>query len=166
MDRDRPSGQDASFTRGLVHLMLAMGATYTRVSRELGLTAQQAELLCVAQGSASVGEIARVMSCDRSNVSRLLDRLDGRGLVARRDAESDGRIRVVELSEDGRHLVERFTAMLGAEVNRLLAEVPKRERRDLGVRLNQIASVLDAANAPAERPPRAAPNLDAALEVF
>lgn len=157
------SPHDVSFTRGLVHLMLAMSATYTRVSRELGLTAQQAELLCVAQGRASVGDLARVMSCDRSNVSRLLDRLGRRGLVARRDAEADGRMRMVELSDEGRELLDRFTATLGAEVDRLLGDLPSEERRELGVSLNRIASVLSASNAPPERP---APSLDAALRVF
>ena len=157
--------EDVSLTRGLVHLMLAMSATYTRVSRELGLTAQQAELLCVAQRRASIGEIADVMACDRSNVSRLLDRIARRGLVARRDAESDGRLTVVELSEDGQELVDRFTGRLGSEVRSLLADWPAAEQRELGRELNRIATVLDAANAP-RRTERPAPTVDSALEAF
>ena len=165
MNQRARSPHDVSLTRGLVHLMLAMNATYTRVSRELGLTAQQAELLCLAQRRASVGELAHIMSCDRSNVSRLLDRVARRGLVARRDAEGDGRMRVVELSDDGQELVDRFTAMLGSEIQRLLGDWPEDEQRELALQLNRIANTLDASNAPApERRP--APSLDSALEAF
>jgi DNA-binding MarR family transcriptional regulator len=156
---------EVSLTRGLVHVMLAMSATYTRVSRELGLTAQQAELLCVAQRGASVGEIAQVMSCDRSNVSRLLDRIARRGLVARRDTESDGRVRVVELSEEGQGLVDRFTAMLGSEIRSLLADWPAAEQRELGQKLNRMATVLDEANVPSP-PRRPAPTVESALGAF
>ena len=166
MAKQAASRDDVSITRGLVHLMLAMAATYTRVSRELGMTAQQAELLCVAQRNASVGEIAQVMSCDRSNVSRLVDRIASRGLVTREDTESDGRMRVVRLSDDGRELVDRFTTMLGAEIKRLLAEWPEKEQAELALKLNRIANTLDEANLRDERPQRPAPTLDSALAAF
>ena len=77
---------------GLVRLMLLMEALYSRQSRKAGLTAQQAQLLCTAaRRKAGLGEIAEALHCDRSNVSRLLDRVTHRGLAHRAPDSRDGR---------------------------------------------------------------------------
>jgi DNA-binding MarR family transcriptional regulator len=110
---------------GLVRLMLAMEALYTRESRKAGLTSQQAQLLCTAaRRQAALGEIADVLRCDRSNVSRLLDRISARGLAYRRHADRDGRVAVVELTDDGKALVDRFEKNLEARLAALVAGWP------------------------------------------
>lgn len=109
--------------------MLSMEALYTRESRKAGLTSQQAQLLCTAaRRQASLGEIADVLRCDRSNVSRLLDRLAPRGLAYRGSADRDGRVAVVRLTDDGQALVERFEKNLEARLSRLVADWPANER--------------------------------------
>lgn len=110
---------------GLVRLMLAMEALYTRESRKAGLTSQQAQLLCTAaRRQAALGEIADVLRCDRSNVSRLLDRVTTRGLAYRGHADRDGRVAVVKLTDEGRALVDRFESNLEARLSALVAGRP------------------------------------------
>jgi DNA-binding MarR family transcriptional regulator len=115
---------------GLVRLMLSMEALYTRQSRKAGLTAQQARLLCsAARRRAGLGEIAEALHCDRSNVSRLLDRVTQRGLAYRAPDSRDGRVSVLQLSPDGQALVTSFEADLAARLGRLIADWPARKRQ-------------------------------------
>jgi DNA-binding MarR family transcriptional regulator len=114
---------------GLVRLMLSMEALYSRQSRKAGLTAQQARLLCTAaRRKSGLGEIAEVLHCDRSNVSRLLDRVTDRGLAYRAPDSQDGRVSVLQLSLDGQAIVNRFEADLAARLGRLTADWPARKR--------------------------------------
>ena len=76
-----------SVPQALGRLRVAMDETYVQASRELGLTAQQAELLCAAMRPGAIGDLARVLRCDRSNVSRLVDRAAKRGLLERGRSE-------------------------------------------------------------------------------
>ena len=115
---------------GLVRLMLSMEALYNRQSRKAGLSAQQAQLLCTAaRRQAGLGEIAEVLHCDRSNVSKLLDRVTQRGLAYRAPDSRDGRVSVLQLSPDGQAVVNSFEADLAARLGRLTADWPARKRQ-------------------------------------
>jgi DNA-binding MarR family transcriptional regulator len=136
-----PDPADAVASR-LVRLMLSMEALYTRQSRKAGLTAQQARLLCsAARRRAGLGEIADALHCDRSNVSRLLDRVTRRGLAYRAPDSRDGRVSVLELSPDGQALVSSFEADLAARLGRLIADWPAEKRQAAAATL---AALIDA----------------------
>jgi DNA-binding MarR family transcriptional regulator len=142
-----PRGVDATdpVPQALGRLRVALEDAYTRASRELGLTPQQAELLCAAMNPVAVGELARSLRCDRSNVSRLVDRGELRGLLARRGAEEDGRFTLIELTPEGERLARQFLAALEKQTEGLRAAWPdERKRLTAGV-LNEIADGLDAA---------------------
>ena len=127
---------------GLVRLMLLMEALYSRQSRKAGLTAQQAQLLCTAaRRKAGLGEIAEVLHCDRSNVSRLLDRVTRRGLAHRASDARDGRVSVLELSPDGQAIVNSFEAGLAARLGRLIADWPDRKRQAAA---SAVTALIDA----------------------
>ena len=67
--------EPVSVPQALGRLRVALEDAYTRASRELVLTPQQAELLCAARSSSAVGDLAAALRCDRSNVTRLVDRI-------------------------------------------------------------------------------------------
>jgi DNA-binding MarR family transcriptional regulator len=48
-----------------------------------------------------MGELAGRLGCDSSNVTGLTDRLEDRGLVERRPAPGDRRVKVLALTDDG-----------------------------------------------------------------
>ena len=124
-----PPASPSDVASGLVRLMLSMEALYTRESRKAGLTSQQAQLLCTAaRRQASLGEIADVLRCDRSNVSRLLDRLGPRGLAYRGSADRDGRVAVIRLTDEGQAVVRRFEANLEVRLRGLVADWPAKQR--------------------------------------
>jgi DNA-binding MarR family transcriptional regulator len=134
-----PTNQVAS---GLVRLMLSMEALYNRQSRKAGLTAQQAQLLCTAaRRKAGLGEIAEVLHCDRSNVSRLLDRVTHRGLAYRAPDSRDGRVSVLQLSPDGQAVVNSFEADLADRLGHLIAAWPARKRQAAA---DTLTALIDA----------------------
>ncbi len=107
--------------QALGRLRVALEDAFLQTSRTLGLTAQQAELLCAAMAPAAVGELAQALRCDRSNVSHLVDRAAARGLVNRRIGDEDGRVTVVTLTAEGERLAQRFIAELEAQTRPLRA---------------------------------------------
>jgi DNA-binding MarR family transcriptional regulator len=142
--RDK-SGSE-SIGQGLVRLMVAVDDAYTQASRELGLTSQQAQLLCAAMEPAAVGDIAHELHCDRSNVSRLVERAASRGLVARRrGVDPDGRVTVVELTAEGQHCVERFITALEARIEPLFADWSPTRRKSAIRLLDALAGTLERA---------------------
>lgn len=152
MSDSTPTGGPRHISRGLVRLMMVMEDAYTQVSRDVGLTAQQAQLLCVAQRTAPVRDIAAALGCDRSNVTRLVDRVAGRGFVYRRDDETDGRVKLVELSPEGQQLVQRFSDDLGARLQTLLADWPQERQEAALDTLHALADALESS--PPARTPR------------
>jgi DNA-binding MarR family transcriptional regulator len=151
MNEQAPFAAPTTVPRALGRLRVALEDAYLRASRDLRLSAQQAELLCAALRPGTVGDIARVLRCDRSNVTRLVDRASKRGLIRRRGDDVDGRVTMIELSPKGRRLAERFIASLEAQLEPLLATWPEERRRTTIDALNEISETLDDASR--KRPP-------------
>ena len=79
-----------------------------------GLTAPQANALwrALPGESVSVGTLAERCHMDPSNLAGPLDGLEARGLVERRPAVHDRRVRTIALTEDGVGLREQLMACL------------------------------------------------------
>ena len=130
--------------RALGRLRVALDDAFQRASRELGLTAQQAEFLCAALRPTAVGDLAHALRCDRSNVSRLVDRASTRGLVKRGEDEADGRVTIVKLTAEGERLARSFIAALEAQTEALRASWSGPREQTAVELLNEIADALDA----------------------
>lgn len=139
--------------QALGRLRVALDDTYTQAGQELGLTAQQAELLCAAMRPTAVGDLARVLRCDRSNVSRLVDRAARRGLVSRQSVASDGRVSLIELTPEGERLAKEFIHKLESRLAPLLARWSKPHQRAAITTLGDIADTLQDLGDRAPPPP-------------
>lgn len=144
MNEAAPSPAPSTVPRALGRLRVALEDAYLRASRELGLTPQQAELLCAAMRPSATGDLAKVLRCDQSNVTRLVDRASKHGLVRRRAYEPDGRITVIELSPKGRRLAERFITTLELQLAELVAQWPASRQHATVKTLDEISDALDA----------------------
>ena len=56
----------------------------------------------------AMSELAGALRCDNSNVTGIADRLEARGLVERRAAEHDRRVKMLHLTRQGAELRERL----------------------------------------------------------
>lgn len=105
----------------LMEFMGAYGAAMHQAADEVGLTMPQSMLLqhLDSETGMPMSEIARSLRCDTSNATGLVDRLESRGLVARRSAPADRRVREVVLTPEGRVARDRL-ARLSRDDNPLL----------------------------------------------
>lgn len=132
-----------SVPRALGHLRVALDDAYSRVSRELDLTPAQAELLCAALRPASVGALAHLLRCDRTNITRLVDRTVERGWVERRSHDTDRRQSLIALTTHGEQLARRFIDRLEAQLSAMLVNWSEDRQHTASELLNEIADELD-----------------------
>jgi DNA-binding MarR family transcriptional regulator len=78
-------------------------------------------------------ELAAALACDNSNVTGIIDRLEARGLVARRPFEQDRRVKHVVLTSDGVRIRDRLLAHVGRPPEGFgrLSEGEQQQLRDL-----------------------------------
>jgi DNA-binding MarR family transcriptional regulator len=79
---------------------------------KLGLTAPQATALRELTGPMTSGELAERMSCEPSNVTYIVDKLEKLRLIERRPHPTDRRARQLVLTPDGTELRDRLLALL------------------------------------------------------
>lgn len=73
------------------------------VAEEMSLSPAQLDVLrqLQAAGPTSMSRLAEVLHCEASNLTGLVDKLEGRDLVERRADPEDRRVRVLSLTEAG-----------------------------------------------------------------
>jgi DNA-binding MarR family transcriptional regulator len=113
--------------------MMQLLRTAERVERALDRALEAIDLspaklavlggLTRAGGRLSLGDLAHHRSCVKSNITKLVDRLEADGLVARRDDPADRRGVLAEITSEGRRLQ--------AEGERLIEEVERSLTREL-----------------------------------
>lgn len=111
----------------LVQFSFTQRANLPALAAELELSPAQCHLLNLIEPGRPIpmGQLAGALSCDASNVTGLVDRLESRGLIQRRPSEADRRVKVLSLTPLGARLrtalLERMTAP-PANLERLSAE--------------------------------------------
>jgi MarR family transcriptional regulator, organic hydroperoxide resistance regulator len=90
-----------------------------------------------------MGEIAKRLACDSSNVTWITDRLEERGLVERQPAEHDRRVKLLVLTPEGRRLRDRIEKRL-AEPPQPIASLSRSDQRGLRDILRRATAELDS----------------------
>ncbi len=78
----------------------------------------------------AMSELAGALRCDNSNVTGIADRLEARGLVERRPAEHDRRVKMLSLTPEGAELRERLWERLSRPPE-AIAALPAEDARAL-----------------------------------
>ena len=139
-------------------LMKAVMASITlQVDRRLvehDLThAQWVPLFKLAHGECqTVAELARTLQSDPGAMTRALDRLEAKGLVARVRSSEDRRVVNLELTDAGREVAAVVPAVLAEVLNLHLAGFSKEEWRALLSMLKRMRANGDALRAAANNP--------------
>ena len=113
MKPERPHACDA--WQLLVQFLFAQRSHLPLLAAELQLSPAQCHVLHLIEPGRPIpmGRLAETLSCDASNVTGLVDRLESRGLVQRRPSAEDRRVKVLALTPSGSRLrtllVERMT---------------------------------------------------------
>lgn len=99
-----------------------------------------------ADGRLRMVELARRAVLSKSNLSRLADRLEGAGLVERRDAADDGRGYDLVLTRAGRAMRRRMWPVYQAQIDALFARhLSADEARVIGEALGRMVKAARSA---------------------
>jgi DNA-binding MarR family transcriptional regulator len=110
--------------------------------REFDLVPPQWIALQALDEPKPMGEIAKRLACDSSNVTWITDRLEERGLVERQAAPHDRRVKLLVLTPEGKRLRDRIEARL-AEPPPAIAALTRSDQRTLRDVLRRAAEHLD-----------------------
>ena len=90
-----------------------------------------------------MGELAKQLACDSSNVTWITDRLEERGLVERQPAEHDRRVKLLGAYGQGRALRAELEERL-SEAPPAIASLSQGEQRRLRDVLTRVVESLEA----------------------
>lgn len=121
---------------------LALHRTIDCKMAALDLTAMQwGPLLLLSYGRArTAADISRCSGVETSTVTRMLDRLETKGLLTRKRSEDDRRIIYLELTDEGKQLVSRVPDLLADSLNQHLRGFSQQEVDTLKSMLKRIAA--------------------------
>lgn len=143
------TGTPRSDTAQLMELLSVSLAVYygdfTVAAASENLTASQGKTLNVLRrGPASMSALATTLTCDASNMTGIIDRLEKRDLVRREPRPSDRRVKDVVLTAEGERVIDVIRGKMHttqAGLNRL----DEQERDTLYVLLERAFTSQDAA---------------------
>ncbi|GFH39432.1 MarR family winged helix-turn-helix transcriptional regulator [Streptomyces pacificus] len=115
----------------LARSLSAHYADFSGAAARAGLTAMQAKTLTVLRGApASMRSLADALTCDASNVTGIIDRLEKRGLVRREASSTDRRVKCLVLTEDGEQAIDAIRERM-EQVRTGLDGLSDRQRTEL-----------------------------------
>jgi DNA-binding MarR family transcriptional regulator len=137
------AARDTDLASALVQTMHRLQDVHAETSRPLGLTPQQAHLLCVLiAGPLGMTELSRMLSIERSSLTSMVDRLERRSLVARIPTPGDRRACRIELTGAGLDLAHEAHNAVVNRIESMTASLPASVRTDL---TKGLQSILDQA---------------------
>lgn len=108
----------------LTRLLMPSGAH--RLSRtEVGV------LATLSEGSRRITQLAQTEALAQPTVTQLVDKLEGRGLVARARSGEDARVVMVEVTPTGTEVFDEVRAEIRANMRQALVDLPDDELTEL-----------------------------------
>jgi len=137
------AASDDALVETLIGVFMEIDGLFSTASRQLGLTPQQAQLLCFAQHSQpSFGEMATLLHCDKTNITGLVDRLQRRDLITRQPDPHDRRITRVHLTPQGKALTGQFQQAINTTLTTRFTSWPPTQRDSLVHLLRSATTAL------------------------
>ena len=121
---------------GLIHgLFMASKGRFIAIAQEFDLTPMQMGAVRNLDPDRPVpmSELAGSLHCDASNVTGIVDRLETRGLVERRGADHDRRVKMLALTDEGARVREALVERMSQPPDQLaaLSSSDQRALRDI-----------------------------------
>lgn len=125
--RKAGANEAAADAWALMHrILVASRPRLFAIASEFDLAPQQLWALKALEEPRPMHELAKALSCDNSNVTGIVDRLEERGLVRRTSDPSDRRVRLLVLTDEGR----RVRGEIAARMTQPPPEIAELSERD------------------------------------
>lgn len=148
----RPAGR---FADGYLAALLAqasqlISAEFHAVVRQAGLSVSEWRTLAtLSDGAAvSIGRLAQITLLKQPTLTRLIDRMERRGQIARVPHEGDGRVTLVRITSAGRRKVSRLIRLARAHERRVLEPLGLERSGQLKATLRRIVELHAASLRP------------------
>jgi MarR family transcriptional regulator, lower aerobic nicotinate degradation pathway regulator len=117
---------------------------FERELRDVGIRARHASVLVLidAEGPMSQRALGRRLRIDKSPMVGVVDDLERLGLAQRRRRASDRRVQAIHLTDAGRALAARVTAVADELNERIFAPLDEAEREQLQALLLRVAETF------------------------
>lgn len=125
----------------LTEFGLSLRGWWISTCDSLGLTPVQGLALRRLDPDAplAMSALAETLTCDASNITGVVDKLEARGLIARQGAENDRRVKMLVVTEKGRE-VRRQLLSRAAQPPEAVSAMPKEEQCQLAAALRSFLS--------------------------
>jgi DNA-binding MarR family transcriptional regulator len=139
----------ALLSRVKVEMLSALDRELAQDKRLAPLEMSAAQWIIVANLASGPGEpksaadLCKVISYDAGAMTRMLDRLEAKGLIRRTRSSQDRRLLKLELTEEGRAAYPRMREIAMSVANRFLRGFTKSEARQLEGFLNRMVENAD-----------------------
>lgn len=135
----------ASITATQRSLGRVFGAARANPLMSLNLTMRQLKVLLTLarRGPLAGHELTAEMGVSLATVTGIVDRLAAQGLVSRREDPSDRRVRLLELTAEGRELVGGVMDAGSTQYRRLLSRLEVEELRLLDSLVRRMAEIAE-----------------------
>ncbi|WP_214104100.1 MarR family winged helix-turn-helix transcriptional regulator [Acrocarpospora catenulata] len=121
---------ESEFATALVRMSHLVQYVFVDVSREHGITPQQAQLLCMLIGGPlGMSELSRLLHLEKSSLSGLVDRVERRDLVTRVGDPRDRRTCQAGLTPAGEQLARDVHNEISARLDAMGQTLPDADRR-------------------------------------
>jgi DNA-binding MarR family transcriptional regulator len=120
----------------LTRLLMRSGAH--KLSRtEVGV------LSTLSEGPRRITELAQTEALAQPTVTQLIDKLEGRGLVARTRSGEDARVVMVEVTPAGTEVFEEVRAEIRGNMREALADLPDAELTELAHASQTLGALIE-----------------------
>ena len=125
----------------VISLCFSVRDWWGALCEELDLTPSQGMALRSLDRPLPMSTLADALACDASNITGIVDKLESRGLIARRGADHDRRVKMLCVTELGRSLRHRLVKRL-LEPPAALAALPLDLKTRLTATLRKVIAEL------------------------
>jgi DNA-binding MarR family transcriptional regulator len=142
-----PPGSLCAFTYQLAHAAQEVESRVEHALEEGGLSLAKMKLLrhlSSAKEAMPLGELAEKNACVKSNVTQLMDRMEGEGLVRRVPDPDDRRSVRAQITPEGRRKYEAAAKRLAVAETEVMATFTAAERQQLIEFLERLRGVVPA----------------------
>jgi DNA-binding MarR family transcriptional regulator len=112
-ERRRRSGDSLSRLLRRFRSLATLSRSLARACGDVGLSLPEGHLLCLLErsGPRHMSGLSAAVLRGPSTITALVDRLEAKGLVVRREERSNRRVRLVALTREGEELVSRMIGL-------------------------------------------------------
>jgi len=115
---------------------------FAAIARELDLRPAAFGTLRMLDRPRTMSEVATALQCDNSNVTGIVDSLEQKGLARRRAGEKDRRVKLIELTPEGRRVHSRLQRAF-TKPPRWVAALSEQDQRALRDLLQRAVDARD-----------------------